>query len=75
MGSEISKQTEEDEIKIVVKEKKPKYEPPKIIPFPHRNEKRWSETVEFLSQDLTSFEDLKAIFSTIEPNRKYSQSV
>jgi hypothetical protein len=29
MGSEISKQTEEDEIKIVVKEKKPKYEPPK----------------------------------------------
>jgi hypothetical protein len=65
MGSEISKPQTDEDIKIIEKEKIQKYQPPKLIPFPHKNETRWIETVEFLSHDMTSFEELRAIFKSL----------
>ena len=32
---------------------------PEVIPFPHKNEKKWKEIVETMRTDIKSFEDLK----------------
>ena len=70
MGSESSKivEVEEEIAKIKEKTSYTPYQPPKIIPFPHKNEKRWHETVEALKQESVwreEYSELSPSFSLL----------
>jgi hypothetical protein len=48
---------------------------PEYIPFPHKNEKRWKETLEAVKTEIKNFEDLKVTKFHFKNTRKYVQHV